>query len=116
MFRTRRRLLLGLAALGAGVTLGGTAASAASARTIDAQASQALSLLFETQPKARELAARSRAILVFPKIFKAGFIVGGQSGNGVLRVGGKVFGYYNLSAASFGCRPGGSSSATRCSS
>ena len=50
-------------------------------------------LLFETQPKARELAARSRAILwCFRRSSRPGSIVGGPSGNGVLRVGGKASG------------------------
>ncbi len=45
--------------------------------------------------------------MVFPRIIKGGFIIGGQSGNGALRVGSKTVAYYNISAASFGLQAGG---------
>ncbi len=45
-------------------------------------------------------------MLIFPKIVKAGLIVGGQSGDGALRVGGRTIGYYNISAASYGLQAG----------
>jgi anti-sigma factor RsiW len=40
------------------------------------------------------------AVLIFPKIYKGGLIIDGLSGDGVLRVGSKAAGYYNISAAS----------------
>ena len=43
---------------------------------------------------------------MFPKIYKGGLIIGGLSGDGVLRVGGKASAYFNLSAASFGLQAG----------
>jgi lipid-binding SYLF domain-containing protein len=107
MFKTRRRLLLTLAGLGGGLTLLSLPAFAASARDIDAEAEQALRRLYSTQPRARELARRATAILVFPRIIKAGLIIGGQSGDGALFVGGRIVGYYNISAASFGLQAGG---------
>ena len=45
--------------------------------------------------------------MLFPKIIKAGLIIGGESGDGVLRVGGKADGFYNISAAWFGLQAGG---------
>ena len=63
--------------------------------------------LYAAQPKARNLGNKAKAILVFPKIIKAGLLIGGQSGDGALRMGGKTVGYYNLSAASFGLQAGG---------
>jgi lipid-binding SYLF domain-containing protein len=107
MLQTRRSLLIALAALGGGVTFAGSPALAASARDINAAADRALGTLYATQPKARALSQRAKAILVFPAIYKGGLIIGGQSGDGVLRVGGKPAGYYNLSAASFGLQAGG---------
>ena len=107
MSNTRRGLLLTLAWLGGGFTLVSLPAFAASAREIDADAEQALDLLYSTEPKARELSRRATAILVFPGIIKAGLIIGGQSGNGVLLVGGRPVGYYNISAGSFGLQAGG---------
>jgi lipid-binding SYLF domain-containing protein len=107
MFRTRRRFLLTLTGVGGGLMLMNSPAFAASARDIDAETNKALDLLYSTQPRARNLASRATAILVFPKIIKAGLIIGGQSGDGALRVNGTTVGYYNISAASFGLQAGG---------
>lgn len=66
-----------------------------------------LNSLYGTTPRARELRANAKAILVFPDILKAGLIVGGSGGNGVLfSPDGQVLGYYNLSAVSFGMQAG----------
>ena len=44
--------------------------------------------------------------LVFPKVYKAGVGVGGETGEGVLRVGGSVVDYYRLAAGSVGFQLG----------
>ena len=44
--------------------------------------------------------------LVFPKVYKAGIGVGGETGEGVLRVGGSVVDYYRLAAGSVGFQLG----------
>ena len=81
-------------------------ASAASAAEIDRAATTALNHLYKTTPAARTLAKRARGILVFPNIVKGGLGVGGESGDGVLRVGGKPVAYYNTSGASLGLQAG----------
>jgi lipid-binding SYLF domain-containing protein len=106
MNRTRRSLLVGLATLAGGTVVQTGTAQAASAHQISRDADQALRALYAAQPKARELGKRAKAILVFPKIIKAGLIIGGQGGDGVLRIGGRSAGYYNISAASFGLQAG----------
>jgi lipid-binding SYLF domain-containing protein len=103
----RRGLLTLLAGTAGGLGLQTTDAMAASAHTINANADQALRALYATHPKARELAGRAKAILIFPRIIKAGLIIGGQGGDGVLREGGRPVGYYNIAAASFGLQAGG---------
>ena len=40
--------------------------------------------------------------LVFPRVYKAGSVVGGETGVGVLRVGGSPVGYYRIAAGSVG--------------
>ena len=57
-------------------------------------------------PAARLLSREAVAVLVFPKITKAGLVVGGQYGDGVLFAGGKVAGYYNTTGASYGLQAG----------
>lgn len=107
MWNTRRELLVGTLAVPVGLALVPDSAAAASAREIDHQATTALKQLYSSQPKARSLEKQARAILIFPSIIKAGLIIGGQSGDGVLRKAGKSVGYYNISAASFGLQAGG---------
>ena len=51
---------------------------------------------------AKELTASAKALLVMSGITKAGFIIGGEYGQGELQVGGKTDGYYNLVAGSYG--------------
>jgi lipid-binding SYLF domain-containing protein len=79
---------------------------AADAAAIDRDSRAALAKLYETTPAAKALGEKAKAILVFPSILKAGFIVGGQGGNGALLVDGKTVAYYNISAASYGLQAG----------
>jgi lipid-binding SYLF domain-containing protein len=73
---------------------------------IDAGADAALSKLFAQNPAAKTLAGRAKGIAIFPNIVKGGLGIGGESGDGVLRVGGKPVGYYNTSGASIGLQAG----------
>lgn len=66
----------------------------------------ALKSLYSASPGARALGERAKAILIFPNITKAGFIVGGQGGEGVLLVNGKVTAHYNTRAVSIGMQAG----------
>lgn len=44
--------------------------------------------------------------LVFPRVYKAGIGVGGETGEGVLRVGGSTVDYYRVAAGSIGFQLG----------
>ena len=88
------------------LTQGNGVARAASAAGIDADVDAALMKLYEQQPVAKMLADRAVAILVFPNMVKAGFLVGAQYGEGALRKKGKTVGYYNSVAASYGLQAG----------
>jgi lipid-binding SYLF domain-containing protein len=70
---------------------------------LEAKTRAALQKLSSTNPRTQALQANSKAVLVFPDLVKAGFIVGAQGGNGVMSgPNGKVLGYYNASALSYG--------------
>jgi len=91
------------------VALTGATASrahAASAAKINKEVTAALKTLYASNPTAKLIGENAKAVLVFPSIWKAGFIVGGQGGNGALRKGGKTVGYYNSVAASYGLQAG----------
>jgi len=98
--------ILLVAALTAAILAGPRPAMAADAAAIDRDARAALSTLYDSTPLARMLGERARAILVFPSIVKAGFIVGAQAGDGALFVNGNTVAYYNVVAASYGLQAG----------
>jgi lipid-binding SYLF domain-containing protein len=95
-----------LVALLAAPIFGVRPAAAASAKEIDAAATAALGKLFAAVPEARDLAGKAKGVLVFPKVYKAGFMFGAQYGEGALRRGGRTVGYYNTVAASYGFQAG----------
>ncbi|TDQ78771.1 lipid-binding SYLF domain-containing protein [Dongia mobilis] len=60
---------------------------------------------------------RAKAVMIFPEIFKAGFVIGGEGGNGVLMVrdanqGWSQPAFYTLAAGSLGLQIGGQMSET----
>ena len=81
-------------------------ALAASAAEINRDAAKALQHLYEKSRVARALKDEAKAMLVFPGITKAGFIVGGQYGEGALMKGGKTVAYYNTVQGSYGLQAG----------
>ncbi len=81
-------------------------ATADSARKINRESAEALQKLFSESPEAAELAKTAKAILVFPGMAKAGFIVGGQYGEGALLKQGNAVGYYNSVSLSYGLQAG----------
>ena len=77
------------------------------AAKIDKNVAAATARLYSSSPAAKKLSTVAKGILVFPSVKKAGFIVGGQYGEGALRIAGKTTGYYKTTAASFGLQAGG---------
>jgi hypothetical protein len=57
-------------------------------------------------PAAKALGKDAVAVLVFPRITRAGFVIGGQYGEGALLKGGKAVGYYSTAGASWGLQAG----------
>jgi lipid-binding SYLF domain-containing protein len=105
-FVSRRLVLAASAGALAGSSLWPAASRAASASELASKGQAALQRLYASNTKARQLGAKARAILVFPTITKAGFMVGGQGGDGVLLMGGRPAGYYSIYAGSFGLQIG----------
>ncbi|MCX4146155.1 YSC84-related protein [Paraburkholderia madseniana] len=80
-------------------------------QSIDASVDGTMSRLFTTVKGSRELVSKARGVLVFPSVLQAGFIVGGQYGEGALRVGGGTVGYYSTVSGSLGLQAGAQSKA-----
>ena len=87
----------------------GVAQAATTAEELDRDSSQALQELYKTNPLAADFAKKARAILVFPTIVKAGLVFGGAFGEGELKQGVKVDGYYNSITGSWGLQAGAQS-------
>ena len=83
-----------------------TGAIAADRSALERSARSAYQKLIDKVPAAKALSGDALAVLVFPKITKAGLVIGGQYGDGVLFKGGKVAGYYNTAGASYGLQAG----------
>lgn len=99
----RRLFVLSIAVL---ALAGLRPAFAASGHLIDQDSEAALKSLYSTSPGAKALGEKSKGILVFPNVTKAGFIIGGQGGDGVLLIKGKPAAYYNTAAISVGLQAG----------
>jgi lipid-binding SYLF domain-containing protein len=84
----------------------GAPAAKAPATTLSRASKNALNRLTAHSSTAKALAAQATAILVFPDIKKAGFIVGGQYGEGTLFRGGKPAAYYSTGGVSYGLQAG----------
>ncbi len=82
---------------------------AASAREIDIKVDDAIQQFYKEVGGARRFVNGSVGMLVFPSVIKAGFGIGGEYGEGALRVKGKTQGYYSTAAASIGFQAGAQS-------
>lgn len=80
---------------------------AKTAKEINASVDVALARFYRQVPDGKDLAAKAKGILVMPAVIKGAFIVGGEYGEGALRVAEKMAGYYNLVSGSFGFQFGG---------
>jgi lipid-binding SYLF domain-containing protein len=100
-------LIVVTAALSLGVI--SSSVNAATAEDLNKSADQALQTLYKTNPIAKDISKNAKAILVFPKILKAGLIFGGSYGEGVLTKNSRVVDYYNSVSGSWGLQAGAES-------
>ncbi len=110
MTKIRGVLLATAIATAAMATAGAPApARAASAADIRRESDEALAKLYGSNSSAEAISKQARAVLVFPKIVKAGLVFGGAIGDGELKEGGKVAGYYRSVTGSWGLQAGAQS-------
>jgi lipid-binding SYLF domain-containing protein len=81
-------------------------AYADTAEGIDSGVDLALERLYASSPAAKEISKIAKGVLVFPKVRKAGLMIGGQFGEGALRKDGKTVGYYSTAEVSYGLQVG----------
>ncbi len=111
MANSKRKDTLVLAFLVLIVAIAGFAgdAVAATKAEIDAGVRDALKQFHKEVGVAKELSGKAKGMLVFPSVIKAGIGIGGEYGEGALRIGGKTSGYYSTAAASVGFQLGAQS-------
>ena len=84
---------------------------AASSVEIDAKVDAVLQDFYGKVGAGKKLAPMAEGILIFPSVLKAGFWIGGQYGEGALRINDTTVDYYNIAGASLGFQFGAQSKA-----
>jgi lipid-binding SYLF domain-containing protein len=79
---------------------------ARTAQEIDASVNAALDRFYKQVGGSRDLLQRAKGVLVFAGVIKAGIGIGGEYGEGALRIGGRTNAYYSIGAASIGLQLG----------
>ncbi len=79
---------------------------AKTAKEINGEVNEALTVFYQQVKGGKEFLKSSKGVLVIPNIVKAGVGVGGQYGEGALRIGGKTVEYYSIAAGSVGLQVG----------
>ena len=82
---------------------------AKTAKEIDASVDVAIERFYKQVKGAKEFVKTSKGMLVMPNVVKGAFIVGGEYGEGALRIGRKTVDYYNTVSGSIGFQIGGQS-------
>lgn len=96
-------LKLGLALVALGVSSTGLAASA---EVINVRVAETIEAFKEQVNGAEVFLEQAAGYLVFPKVYKVGVGIGGETGEGALRIGGQNVDYYRTSSGSFGFQLG----------
>ncbi len=103
---TVSRIFFGLMAFFAVAAAFSGPAEAASKAKIDRKADNAMKVFREDVSGADAVLNRAVGVLVFPSVKKAGIGLGGEYGEGVLRIGGRSVAYYSTASASIGFQLG----------
>jgi lipid-binding SYLF domain-containing protein len=83
-----------------------TTSPAKTAKEINSEVNAALKLFSQHVKGGKEFLNAAKGVLVIPNIVKAGLGVGGEYGEGAMRIGGKTVEYYSLAAGSVGLQIG----------
>ncbi len=98
------KLLLAGVIVGASLVSG--VALAWSADKIDREVVKAIEVFRDEVNGSEVFLAQAVGYLVFPRVYKAGFVFGAETGEGALIVAGKTIDYYRTSAGSWGLQAG----------
>lgn len=103
MLSKSRKLLLAAAVTALGLPF---SASADTATEIDASVAETLQVFAKQVDGSEVFLNQSAGYLVFPRVIKVGIGIGGETGEGALRIGGKSVDYYRTASGSIGFQLG----------
>jgi len=81
-------------------------AQAASKQEIDIKVDAALQTFNKEVTGAEQFLKKAKGVLIFPEVIKAGIGIGGEYGEGTLRINGSTVDYYSTASASIGFQLG----------
>jgi len=76
------------------------------ASVIEAKSNEAIKQFCKEVKGGEEFLSKVKGYLVFPSVVKGGFVVGGEYGEGVLRIDGQSKQYYSIASGSVGLQLG----------
>jgi len=79
---------------------------AASANEIEAGIDSTLGRFYREVAGGQDLVNRAEGVLIFPSVYKAGLVIGGEYGEGALKIAGSTVDYYSTASGSFGWQLG----------
>lgn len=81
-------------------------AFAATAKEINVSVDVALDRFIKDVKGANDFLKAAKGVLIIPNVLQVGLIIGGEYGEGALRIGGQTVEYYNITAATLGYQIG----------
>lgn len=94
------------------ILISGCSSMRSSADQIDRESDAALQTLVTQIEGSQVFLDQAAGYLVFPRVVRAGLGVGGETGEGVLRIGGKTVDYMRISGGSIGLQAGAQARST----
>jgi lipid-binding SYLF domain-containing protein len=88
------------------VFTGSITLSASSAKVLNMEVQETIQKSNKRFKGAKDFLSRTEGYLVFPNVYKAGFVIGGEYGEGGMVIKGKIAEYYKMLSASFGFQAG----------
>ena len=77
------------------------------AEEVDASVDATLERFHKQVKDAAEVVRQAKGLLILPNVKKGALIIGGEYGQGAMRIGGKTVEYYSMISGSFGLQIGG---------
>ncbi len=106
-FSNRRFSIVTCSMLLAVLLFAGQSFAKMTAKEVDASVDAAMERFYKQVKDAKEVVAKAKGLLILPNVKKGALIIGGEYGQGAMRIGGKTVEYYSMISGSVGLQIGG---------